>query len=134
MKMHGFHPLIGRRHFLATTVLGTVGALLPAGAAHASMAPPPGAATLTPTPPAPATAPSAAIGDASLIAASSAAAQAGDTSIRPFKYRAGDAELADLKRRIKETKWPDRETVNDDSQGVRLATIQKVASYWTNHH
>ena len=52
----------------------------------------------------------------------------------PFHYRATDEELADLKRRIKATKWPDRETVNDTSQGVQLATMQKLADYWANHH
>src|SRR5690348_18036045 len=90
--MPGFDPLIGRRNFLATSVLGTVGALLPASSADAS-APPPAA-----------------------IGAARAAVPTGDTSIRPFKYRATDAELADLKRRIKATKWPDRETVDDDTR------------------
>ncbi|HTO70884.1 MAG TPA: epoxide hydrolase [Myxococcota bacterium] len=63
-----------------------------------------------------------------------AAQPAGDTSIRPFKFHATDPQLADLKRRIKATKWPDRETVGDDTQGVKLATIQKLADYWANHH
>ena len=58
----------------------------------------------------------------------------GDTSIRPFSYRATDEELADLKRRIAATRWSERETVNDDSQGVRLTTIQKVADYWLKEH
>ena len=57
-----------------------------------------------------------------------------DFSVRPFRYHASDEELADLNRRIKATKWPDRETVNDSSQGVRLATMQKLADYWSNHH
>ncbi|WP_112664453.1 epoxide hydrolase family protein [Microvirga flavescens] len=65
-------------------------------------------------------------------------AQAGaameDTAIRPFKFRASDEELADLKRRIKATKWPSRELVADDSQGVRLATMQKLADYWANEY
>ena len=54
--------------------------------------------------------------------------------IRPFSYRATDADLADLKRRIAATRWPERETVADDTQGVRLATIQKLADYWLNQH
>ena len=53
-----------------------------------------------------------------------------DIAIRPFKYRAADAELAELRRRINATKWPERETVTDDSQGVQLATIQALARYW----
>src|SRR4029077_5646066 len=61
-----------------------------------------------------------------------AAASSGDSSIQPFRYRASDEELADLKRRIKATKWPERE--NDPSQGVDLSTIQKLADYWLNHH
>ena len=59
---------------------------------------------------------------------------AGDTSIRPFSYHATDNELADLKRRIGATRWPSRELVDDASQGVQLATIQKVADYWLNQH
>ena len=58
----------------------------------------------------------------------------GDLSIRPFSYRASDEELAELKRRIKATKWPNRELVDDDTQGVRLATMQKLADYWANEH
>jgi pimeloyl-ACP methyl ester carboxylesterase len=134
--MPGLCPLIGRRHFLASTVLGTVGALLPLSGAQASTVPPapPGAETLAPTPAAPASAPGGTIGDTSLIGEASAFVAAGDASIRPFKYHATDAELADLKRRILATKWPDRETVGDDTQGVRLGTMQKVADYWANHH
>ena len=47
--------------------------------------------------------------------------------IRPFSFRAPDEELVDLRRRINATKWPDQEQVTDDSQGVRLATAQKLA-------
>jgi len=50
--------------------------------------------------------------------------------IRPFHVKVSEAALTDLKRRIKETRWPDKETVNDDSQGVQLATMQKLAQYW----
>ena len=55
-----------------------------------------------------------------------------DTSIRPFKFRASDEDLADLRRRVAATKWPERETVTDASQGVQIATIQKLAHYWGN--
>jgi pimeloyl-ACP methyl ester carboxylesterase len=57
-----------------------------------------------------------------------------DTSIRPFSFRASDEDLADLKRRIRATRWPSRELVNDATQGVQLATIQKLADYWANQH
>jgi pimeloyl-ACP methyl ester carboxylesterase len=51
-------------------------------------------------------------------------------TIRPFRVQFPEAELVDLRRRINETKWPDRETVTDESEGVQLATIQKLARYW----
>jgi pimeloyl-ACP methyl ester carboxylesterase len=57
-----------------------------------------------------------------------------DSSIRPFSFHASDDDLAELKRRIAATRWPDRETVDDDSQGVQLATIQKLASYWVTDY
>ena len=57
-----------------------------------------------------------------------------DESIRAFEYHASDEDLADLKRRILATRWPDRETVADDSQGVQLATMQKLADYWANDY
>ena len=57
-----------------------------------------------------------------------------DASIRPFEFHASEEDLADLKRRIAATRWPERETVDDDTQGVRLATIQKLADYWLNEH
>src|SRR6476659_2349899 len=129
--MTGLSSLVARRHFLITSALaGPVGFMLPA-AAHAATTPPGSSPTLTEPAPAPA-APSATPGEAAIIGA--AAEASGDTSIRPFKFHASDAELADLKRRIKATKWPDRETVNDTTQGVRLATMQKLAEYWENHH
>jgi pimeloyl-ACP methyl ester carboxylesterase len=57
-----------------------------------------------------------------------------DTTIRPFQFHASDEELAELKRRILATRWPDRETVNDDTQGVQLATMQKLADYWATEY
>ena len=58
--------------------------------------------------------------------------QAGDkTEIRPFRVNVPEDELTELRRRIKSTRWPERETVADQSQGVQLATMQKLARYWT---
>ena len=54
----------------------------------------------------------------------------GAADIRPFHVNVPEADLTDLRRRINATKWPERETVADDSQGVRLATMQKLARYW----
>jgi len=63
-----------------------------------------------------------------------AATPAGDASIRPFHFQASDEELADLRRRVKATRWPSRELVVDDTQGVRLALMQKLADYWANQY
>ena len=52
------------------------------------------------------------------------------TAIRPFQVDVPESELIELRRRINATRWPDRETVTDASQGVQLATIQALARYW----
>jgi hypothetical protein len=52
------------------------------------------------------------------------------TVIRPFQVNVSETELSDLGRRINATRWPERETVTDASQGVHLATIQALAHYW----
>jgi pimeloyl-ACP methyl ester carboxylesterase len=54
--------------------------------------------------------------------------------IRPFQAKVSDAELADLRRRITATRWPERETVTDHSQGVPLATMQRLARYWATEY
>src|ERR1700736_6346470 len=56
------------------------------------------------------------------------------TAIRPFRVNVPEAELTELSRRIKATKWPERETVTDASQGVQLATIQALARYWATEY
>ena len=58
------------------------------------------------------------------------ATKGGADAVRPFRVRFPDDVLADLKRRIVATRWPERETVADASQGVQLATTQKLARYW----
>jgi pimeloyl-ACP methyl ester carboxylesterase len=57
-------------------------------------------------------------------------AATGDDGIRPFRIKIPEADLVDLRRRIAATRWPERETVTDRSQGVQLATIEKLARYW----
>jgi pimeloyl-ACP methyl ester carboxylesterase len=58
-----------------------------------------------------------------------------DTSIRPFRAQvASEAELSELRARILATRWPERESVADQSQGVQLATIQKLARYWATEY
>jgi pimeloyl-ACP methyl ester carboxylesterase len=58
----------------------------------------------------------------------------GAEAIRPFRVHFSDEELADLKRRVNATKWPDREQVTDDSQGVQLETMRKLAGYWAKDY
>src|SRR5262249_46534373 len=56
------------------------------------------------------------------------------SAIRPFRVSVPDTDLADMRRRIKATRWPDKETVADDSQGVPLATMQTLAKYWATDY
>jgi pimeloyl-ACP methyl ester carboxylesterase len=53
-----------------------------------------------------------------------------DTSIRTLRIHVPEAQLVDMKRRIGATRWPERETVEDPSQGVQLVTMQRLAGYW----
>ena len=65
------------------------------------------------------------------VATQRASGQADDkNAIRPFRVNVPEQELTELRRRINATKWPERETVTDASQGVQLATMQKLARYW----
>lgn len=74
----------------------------------------------------------AAMGAAGMLSAQPAAA--GDDAVRPFHIAFADEDLADLKRRIQATKWPDREQVADTAQGVQLATMQELAGYWASQY
>jgi pimeloyl-ACP methyl ester carboxylesterase len=75
----------------------------------------------------------AAAGVASLFPAYPAPAAMGD-EIRPFRINVPDEALVDLRRRINATRWPDRETVPDESQGVQLAAMQEIARYWATDY
>jgi pimeloyl-ACP methyl ester carboxylesterase len=58
-----------------------------------------------------------------------------NNAIRPFpKVNVPEAELTELRRRINATRWPERETVTDATQGVQLATTQALASYWSKEY
>jgi pimeloyl-ACP methyl ester carboxylesterase len=57
-------------------------------------------------------------------------AAADDGTIRPFKINVPDEALVDLRRRLAATRWPDKETVTDQSQGVQLAKLQELVRYW----
>jgi pimeloyl-ACP methyl ester carboxylesterase len=61
-------------------------------------------------------------------------AAAEDATIRPFRIQVPEADLASLRERIAETRWPDRETVPDQSQGVPLATMRELARYWATEY
>ena len=73
-----------------------------------------------------------------LIAPTSSPIAAGasdDKTIRPFAVpTVSQATLDDLRRRVAATRWPEKETVTDDSQGVQLSTMQKLASYWAKDY
>src|SRR6202142_244284 len=61
--------------------------------------------------------------------------QASDnTAIRPFHVNVPEAELTELRRRVNATRWPERETVTDATQGVQLATMQVLARYWATEY
>ncbi len=75
--------------------------------------------------------PEAAIGGTTAAQAKTAG---GADAIRPFKAHVSDEALADLKRRVAATKWPERETVTDATQGVQLKTMQELARYWEKDH
>src|SRR3954469_23562358 len=55
-------------------------------------------------------------------------------AVRPFHFHASDEALADLRGRVRATRWPDAEIVKDETQGVKLATTQKLANYWATKY
>jgi pimeloyl-ACP methyl ester carboxylesterase len=75
---------------------------------------------------------SAAVAVSSLIPAE--AHSATNDAIRPFHVNVPEADLSEMHRRIRTTRWPERETVADESQGVPLATMQSLARYWATDY
>jgi pimeloyl-ACP methyl ester carboxylesterase len=57
-----------------------------------------------------------------------------EAAVRPFRIDVPEEELVDLRRRIADTQWPEKETVADESQGVKLATMQELARYWATDY
>src|SRR5262249_19935279 len=110
---------------LGIASIAFAGAMSPASGGATTMTP----ASKTTAPPASTPAP-----DAPIIGAAATAGQAPDASIRSFQFHATDAQLADLKQRILATRWPEKETVTDTSQGVPLATMQELARYWATSY
>jgi pimeloyl-ACP methyl ester carboxylesterase len=68
------------------------------------------------------------------MAQPAAAGRGSEQALRPFQVSVPEAELTELRRRINATKWPERETVTDASQGVQLATMQALARYWATDY
>jgi pimeloyl-ACP methyl ester carboxylesterase len=62
------------------------------------------------------------------------ASAAKNDKIRPFRVNIPDDEMVDLRKRVQATRWPDRETVADQSQGVQLTTMQELVRYWVAEH
>ena len=60
--------------------------------------------------------------------------KADKNAIRPFQVDVPEDQLTELRRRVKATIWPERETVADASQGVQLATMQALARYWATEY
>ncbi|MBN3862483.1 epoxide hydrolase 1 [Pseudomonas frederiksbergensis] len=66
------------------------------------------------------------------LASSASVASAKSEAIRPYRIHVDEARLTDLRKRIADTRWPDKETVNDVSQGVQRAQAQELVKYWGN--
>jgi len=71
------------------------------------------------------------VGDAQAV---SSVEPGSSEAIRPFKVHFSEEELVDLKRRILATRWPEKETVSDQTQGVPLATVKALAKYWATEY
>jgi pimeloyl-ACP methyl ester carboxylesterase len=76
---------------------------------------------------------SAAVVASGLVPATARAATE-DSAIRPYRINIPEEQLVDLRRRVAATRWPDKETVTDESQGLPLATIQDLARYWQTNY
>ncbi len=112
--------ITGRRNRFAVTVLaGAIAILLPAVVVHAQMNSPERSAVQ--------------VAQASTKGASDVQ-PAVDETIRPFQFHATDEALVDLQRRVNATRWPSQELVGDDTQGVRLSMMQKLAEYWAKEY
>jgi len=69
-----------------------------------------------------------------VVAESGTPQTTGNHAIRPFHVNVPQAELTELRRRINATRWPERETVTDATQGVQLATMEALARYWASEY
>jgi pimeloyl-ACP methyl ester carboxylesterase len=76
----------------------------------------------------------AAAGALSLLSQQTSEAAEGNSAIRPFRIDIPEERIIDLRRRIAAALWPEKETVDDTSQGVQLKTMQQLARYWATEH
>jgi TPR repeat protein len=74
------------------------------------------------------------LGSAQSPSPATSGAASDDKAIRPFHFTASKEALADMRKRVAATRWPEKETVTDRTQGVQLATIQKLAKYWATDY
>ncbi|MFD7232822.1 epoxide hydrolase family protein [Streptomyces sp. NPDC059881] len=72
--------------------------------------------------------------ESAAAAGSSAISSYADGSIRPFHLHVPEGKLTDLRRRLESARWPDPETVDDQSQGVQLAKLQELVNHWIYHY
>jgi hypothetical protein len=70
----------------------------------------------------------------SLPAATPGLRESNGTAIRPFRVTVPKAQIADMRRRLVATRWPDKETVVDQSQGAQLAKLQELVRYWATDY
>lgn len=124
--------LTGKRlGFVATALVGAIGLSAPSFAVYAATTPSPAKGVVE-------AAAHSAVSQSSdvrlaqipAIGAAVSAQSSGDSTIRPFHFRASDEVLADLRKRIAATKWPSQELVSDATQGVQLKTMRELARYW----
>jgi pimeloyl-ACP methyl ester carboxylesterase len=71
---------------------------------------------------------------AAMLATAAGADDAADTAMRPFQVHVPQQAIDDLRARLRATRWPDRETVMDQSQGAQLARLQELVRYWANDY
>ena len=126
--------LFSRRNLLATAALAATGVFLPGGAQAASTT---DAAPSASGAGAGARSATAVAGfDSGIVQGSikggsaAAASSTGDTAIRPFRAHVPEEVVADMRRRLQTTRWPDRETVGDRTQGAQLDALQALVRHW----
>jgi pimeloyl-ACP methyl ester carboxylesterase len=123
-----------RQFLTATALAGAVGMLVPSAAHAATTASAASGAGAETVAQATAAATSNATIASSIAGAAAIAQPAQDESIRPFRVHIPQEAINELRQRVAATRWPDKETVTDQSQGVPLATMQELSRYWATDY